>query len=544
MFIPRFKTFLLLATMSTFALPAQATTAQFLSRLYTEGLGRAPDTAAWKANPYFLTTPSNCATLNFSDLANNIYTSAEYNALGYTNKEKVLTLYRGILSREPDSGSIQYYANLLDTGVPITAIISDFVSSSEFVNLRNTKICSSIPVGQNTPYTWGQHPAMPLDSGTAPMTSAALQNLINAASNSSNKVVSLPQGTVVYANQRIVIPAGVTLTTAGNIVRGQYAKMARIVRSANFSDSTIVMQGSTNTQPGAVMDRIWVSGHRDHVVNGTTINYVQPAASVLITSGNNARVSNSRFDTPIGGTNIGIDGSEPTGITCNNISVSGNLLTGYTNTHYGNATTPYPYSDGITSKCAKTSIENNTIIDASDVSIILFYTAGLQTVQASKVTGNLIISTGIPAFAALMYEPYFYAGSTPIVRDFTGSSFSGNTFFAAEGTRFELGISAGRRPWNNLTSYISGGEFSNNSNAGISTTMQVGIGVGYAINTLVSGNALSYSSYTVSQTLDPYARCPSRAAVVTDNISGVTITGNTSHGVVAPTTPGNLACNF
>lgn len=153
MFIPRFKTFLLLATMSTFALPAQATTAQFLSRLYTEGLGRAPDTAAWKANPYFLTTPSNCATLNFSDLANNIYTSAEYNALGYTNKEKVLTLYRGILSREPDSGSIQYYANLLDTGVPITAIISDFVSSSEFVNLRNTKICSSIPVGQNTPYT-------------------------------------------------------------------------------------------------------------------------------------------------------------------------------------------------------------------------------------------------------------------------------------------------------------------------------------------------------------------------------------------------------
>lgn len=412
------------------------------------------------------------------------------------------------------------------------------------MTLRNTKICAPIPVGQNSSYAWGQLPAIPLDAGATPMTVTTLQNLINAANSSSSKVVSLPQGTVVYADQKINIPAGVTLTTAGNIVRGQYAKMARIVRSVNFSDPTIVMSGSTSTQPGAVLDRILISGHRNQIVNGTTITYTPGATSVVISSGNNASVINARLDTPVGGTNIQIDGSEPTGIACNNVSVSGNILTGYTNTHYGNSSYLYPYSDGISSKCANTTIANNTVVDASDVSIIQFYTAGIQTVQASKATGNLVISTGVPGFAALMYEPYYYAGSAPTVRDFTGATFSGNTFFAAEGTRFELGISAGRRPWNNLTAYIHGGEFINNTNAGILTTMQIGIGVGYATNTSVTGNSLNYSTYTVPQASDPDSRCPSRAAIVTDTVSGVNISGNTSNAISATPVVGNLACNF
>lgn len=528
----------------SFAAPAGATTAQFLSRLYTEGLGRAPDPGTWKANPLFLATPSNCTSLDFASLAINVYTSSEYNNLAYTNKEKILTLYRGILNREPESASaIQYYASLLDSGSPITSLINEFVSSSEFANLRNNKICAPIPIGQDTLYTWGQQPAIPLDAGASSMSAATLQGLINTANNGANKVVSLPQGTVVYADQTIFIPAGVTLTTAGNIVRGQYAKMARIVRSANFSDSTIVMYGSTGTQPGAVLDRIWVAGQRNQIVNGTTINYTKVGYSVLISSGNNASVINSRFDTPVGGTNIGIDGSEPTGVACNHVSVSGNILTAYSNTHYGGQNY-YPFSDGITSKCADTTIANNTVMDASDVAIIQFYTAGLQNVQASKATGNLIISTGVSTFAAMMYEPFYYAGSTPIVRDFTGASFSGNTFFAAEGTRFEIGISAGRRPWNNLTSYINGGEVSNNTNAGIPTTMQVGIGVGYAKNTSVTNNSLNYSPYTKTVAQDPLAKCPTRSAIVTDNIQNTTIIGNTSNGSSALPVAGDLTCNF
>jgi hypothetical protein len=544
MFAKKLTASVVLAAVGTLAAPAQATTAQFLSRLYTEGLGRAPDTAAWKANPYFLATPSNCSSLNFASLATNVYTSPEYINLGYTSKEKVLTLYRGILSREPDSASLQYYTNILDQGTSITVVINDFVSSSEFANLRNTKICAPIPVAQNSPYSWGWEPALPLDASGTPMSATTLQALINSANSGTNKIVSLPQGTVVYADRQIVIPAGVTLTTAGNINRNQYAKMARIVRSANFAEPTIVMSGSTSTQAGAVLDRIWVSGHRNQVVNGTTIAYTSLGASVVISSGNNASVINSRFDTPVGGTNIGIDGSEPTGIACNNVTVSGNILTGYSNTHYTTSAGAYTFSDGITSKCANTTIANNTVMDASDVSIIQFYTAGIQTVQASKATGNLVISTGVPAFAALMYEPFYYYGTTPTVRDFTGSTFSGNTFFAAEGTRFELGISAGRRPWNGQTGYIYGGEFINNTNAGIPTTMQLGIGVGYAMNTSVTGNSLNYLPYTVPQSSDPYSRCPSRGAVVTDNVSGVTISGNTTNGNAAPPVAGNLACNF
>jgi hypothetical protein len=534
------KTGLLCTLAGIAAVPAHATTAQFLSRLYTEGLGRAPDIAAWKASPLFLSTPAACTSLDFASIAGNVYTSAEYNGLNYTSKEKVLTLYRGILSREPDDANgVQYWASILDSGTPIQTVINNFINTSEFTTLRDTRICAAIPAGQNSAYTWGQQPAIPLTVGTAAMTAAALQAQINAASTGTNKVVTLPQGTVVYANQQITIPAGVTVTTAGNLVRTQYAKMARIVRTANFTQPIIAMSGSTNSLPGAVLNSVWVSGQRNQVVNGTQITYLNSASTIVVYSGNNASVINNRLDSPVGGTNIGVDGSEPTGKLCNAVTVSNNLLTAYSNTHYGNSSVPYPFSDGITVKCADTTITNNTVMDASDVGIIQFYTDGLQTTQASKATGNLVISTGVSAYSALMYEPYFDASATK-TRSFAGSKFENNTFFAAQGTRFEVGISAGRRAWGSpapyYTSYASGGQFTNNTNAGISTAMQIGIAAGYATNMPITGNSLNYVGAT--------GGCTSKGPIISENISAVTISGNTSNGAAVAAVPGTIGCSF
>src|SRR5260370_14429538 len=76
---------------------------QFISKMYTEGLGRAPESTGWQnwVNWFQGYNPS-CAITQLDGIAKGIYGSGEYSSRNYTSKEKVLTLYRGILNREPD----------------------------------------------------------------------------------------------------------------------------------------------------------------------------------------------------------------------------------------------------------------------------------------------------------------------------------------------------------------------------------------------------------------------------------------------------------
>jgi hypothetical protein len=463
--------------------------------MYTEALGRAPDESGWLANisgkPQ---SGSACLAQDFTALANGFYASAEYSNLGYTSIEKVSTLYRGLLNREPDtSGGLQYWANQLDSGVPIATVIASFTATSEFASLKN-QICSTSGNVADPVYRWGQAPAITID-GT--ITAAALNNLLAAAATSSNKTVSLAPRTIVYANVQIKIPAGVTLTTSGVTNRQQYLRMARIVRTAHFDDAS-VRGGSSlvSMESGAKVNALWISGQREAAVPGASLVHKPFSPNIFIRGGTGSSVINSRLDTSTGDSVLGIDGVAE-GSPCFGAVIGNNLITGYLSTHYNGK-----YTDGITVACEDATVSGNHVVDASDVGIILFRSASKP--QKSKVLNNIVVSAGVSAFAAVAFEPY----SSPVAfQDFSGASIANNRFWTSGDSHFDIGIAVGTKAWSNTNNVGGGASVTNNTNGGVASIMQVGIGIDGMINTIVSGNQLNY----VRQA---NGLCPTKAAVV------------------------------
>jgi hypothetical protein len=484
---------------------SHASTSQFVARLYTEALGRAPDQSGWKGTALaFPQSGTSCQGINFLSLANTYYGSAEYNNLGYTSLEKVLTIYRGILNREPDSlTTMKYWSQLLDAGTPMSTILADFISSSEFVSLRNNQICTTSSNVADPAYRWGTGAAITINDGETGMTSAYVQGLLNAAQ-SGTKVVSLPPRAVIFANQKITIPAGVTLTTAGVTNRQQYARMARIVRTGFFGGTTVRGdQSLVSIESGGKLSAIWVSGQREAVVSGTSQPYVSLATNVFMRGGTGTTVQNSRVENTTGGTNISIDGNAELS-PCSGAVIDNNLVTGYMNTHYTVGGVG-KYSDGVTVACESTTITNNHVVDASDVGIILFRSGSVA--QASQVHDNIIVSSGISSYAAMAYEPYSQASGPAVVYSFTGSSFYNNQFWTSGDSHFDIGMAAGTKAWGITNNTGTNGTMINNSNEGIASVMQVGIGVDGMVTTTISGNSISY----VMQT---NGTCPTKAAIV------------------------------
>lgn len=85
---------------------------QFIARLYTEALGRIPEQTAWRDWVTFFTPVGSCNITTLNQFGQQVYFSSEYEALyrtnpgftppTYDNAARLMTLYRGILGREPD----------------------------------------------------------------------------------------------------------------------------------------------------------------------------------------------------------------------------------------------------------------------------------------------------------------------------------------------------------------------------------------------------------------------------------------------------------
>src|SRR5262249_10958445 len=156
----------------------------------------------------------------------------------------------------------------------------------------------------------------------------------------------------------IDVPAGRSLTTAGQPGANLYAKMARIVRTAPQGD-VIVLRGD------AMLSAIWVDGNRNYtgLVGGAVANI---------------RV----LGPPSQG--IGCRGSDPAGFSAlylrddgDNVGsiVHNNLLTLYVTSHVPNVPVPgvaSPWSDGISCEARDADISGNSIIDPTDVGIVVF----------------------------------------------------------------------------------------------------------------------------------------------------------------------------
>jgi hypothetical protein len=482
---------------------------QWIAKIYSEGLGRAPDSGAW-ANMVAFFQANGCSAATLAEKGEPIYTSSEFTGLGYDNAAKLLALYRGALNREPDSSGFNYYLGLLNGGTPWATVVDDFFTSSEFTSDASS-FCTE------GSYTFGAAPAIsiPLGQGCSGTycftggTQQQLQSLLNSAP--SGTTVTLAQQVVVPITtaqtigpprQRSVglnIPAGVTLTTAGQPGASKYAEMGRLVRSSTLGSAAVV-----EVESGAKLLNVWVDGQRtsptDHDAN---------SVNVETAGGSGTTVSNDRLSNAVGFTNLHALGTAES-LPCASNTITSNLVTAYSSSH-----TNQDWSDGLSVACENATVTGNTVIDATDVGIVLF--RAYPAVQKSTVSGNTILNAGNPAFGGIVADPL---SSSPTVNpSFAGSSVKSNTLWTGPGVYYHIGLSVGSAAWFASPNIGSGASFTGNS---LTADVTEGIAVSGMLNATVTGN-------TLNVTLGQHGSCPQAEIAVDPQLGSGTIQSPITH---------------
>jgi hypothetical protein len=447
---------------------------QFIAKQYTELLGRAPSPAEWSADVAgFQGTGCDAAALRA--FAEDVLGSAEYQGLGYTNEEKLLTLYRAVLNREPDPGGYGYWLGVLNGGFPFTAVAGYFFDGAEFGALVPS-MCAEGSYGFS-----GVAMAIPVGTGGfSGGTGAALQQLLDQAPPGST--VTLAPRSLTTVTQTLVVPPGVRLATAGCGSRARYASMGRLVRGSLFEGPIVQLE------PGAALDRVWVSGQRQY------LGFTNDATNIFVRSGAWGAVVHARSDTPAGWSALFLHGSAEQGIPCSRVDIRDNLVTGYTSRH--TLAEGGGWSDGISTACEDAVVTVNDIVDPSDVGIVVFRAHPAN--QASLVAGNRILSAGVSAYGALVFDPLF-AGPVP---GFVGAEFSYNELWTGTSTHFDIGVAVGTRAWFHFDPRGSvdghGGRVISNSTGGVPARLHTGIAVDGMVDAVIEGNAIVRTPVAVS----------------------------------------------
>jgi hypothetical protein len=203
-------------------------------------------------------------------------------------------------------------------------------------------------------------------------------------------------------------------------------------------------------------------------------------------------VSGSKISNSMGWTSLLALGSFE-GWPCQSTTIEGNVITAYSSEHLqfdGKG----PWTDGLSVACEHATVQNNAIIDATDVGIVLFRSG--SATQASMVRNNLILSAGNSAYGALVVDGLLDQGVT---HDFTGTTLTGNAFWTGPNTHFDLGMSIGTRPWfGNRSDAGTGATVTNNTTNGLTAIVGTGIALSGMYNATVQGNSLTLSVRAVS----------------------------------------------
>jgi hypothetical protein len=477
---------------------------QWIAKIYSEGLGRAPDPGAW-ANMVANFTTNGCSAATLAQAGEPIYLSSEFSQLGYDNAARLLALYRGALDREPDTSGYNFYLGLLHGGTSWKTIVDAFFTSSEFTGEAAT-FCTE------GSYSFGSGPAIaiPLGQGCSGKfcftggTQAQLQTMLNKAATTKATVTLAQQVVVPITTVRTVgpprprpvglnIPPGVTLTTAGSPSPNQYAEMGRLVRAASVGTAAVV-----EVEGGAKLRNVWVDGQRTDPTD-----YSVDSVNVEMAGGAGATVSSDRLSNAVGFTNLHSLGTGES-LPCTSTTITGNLVTAYSSSH-----TNQDWSDGISVGCEHATVQNNTVIDATDVGIVLF--RAYPAVQKSTVAGNTILNAGNPAFGGIVADPL--ATSPNNSPSFAGSSINHNTLWTGPGTYYHIGLSIGTAAWFHSPNIGTGASFTDNSVTGSVTE---GLAVSGMLNATATGN-------TLDVTLGQYGHCPEAEIAVDPQYGSGTI---------------------
>jgi Domain of unknown function (DUF4214) len=472
--------------------------AQFIAKLYTEALGRAPDQVGWSALVAYF-QQNGCGAAQLSSIGQQFYTASEFAADYADNDAKVLTLYRGALNRDADQGGLDDFVALLKAGTPWASVVNDLFTSAEF-DANVSSMCSATAPD----YHFGaQPPPVPTPGSTGfTGTQAALQSVLDNAAYRST--VYLAQKAVIPLTSTLIVPSSVTLTTYGAPATNSYAAMARLVRAASFDGPNVAIAA------GGRLANVWVDGQRQVLGYHKIAGGAGDNANIVTLGGVGTIVADDKLSDPQGGTNFFSVGGGP-GTPCLDQIVQRNLITAYSAIHGFQFN-----SDGLTMNCEGLDIEHNGIVDVSDIGIVLFATPGLT--QHSKILGNTIVAAGSSINAAISSDPSTGNPGGSLL-DYRGTMFRNNLFWTGPYTTFDFGIEAGAREFFFLPTKNSdgfGATYIDNTTGLLSARVRAGIAVAGMLGVTITNDVRhpldfipgSFPAFT------PAANCPGGAVIV------------------------------
>ncbi len=522
----------------TSATPGTVVPYQYITKAYTELLGRAPTPTEWSSAVASFQRQG-CTTTALIQLGDTVVASAEYQH-DYPDGDagsRALTLYRFVLNRDPNAPEYVSMRDLLTGSATTPPLNSEdaanyLYQSSEFTTLTRPAICSPT----NPSYYFGKpgdltgFPAIPTPAAGAPgadQPEAPLQLKLDLLALSGGGVVSLPVREVVALTTTLTIPGNVTLTTVGNPDPTRYADMARLVRAPGFAaQAGNHSPDLVHLDPGAKLEHLWVDGQRDGPDPNSTAVF-----NVRMLGGVGTTVESDRIGNVFGASNLEADvqpptAADPTG--CSGNVVADNLVEGYATAHGGTVpgetAADHPEADGFGIYCESTDVRGNTLIDISDAAIVLFDgtpTTASAPAQLSVVADNTIISAGNSLYWGIVTDPFWslHVGPVPggdppgtITRAFAvGSTRSAmitdNRLWSGTRTHFDVILSSGTHELFGSTVHqncllpnsggqatcgggrnAAGAEWVGNSSAGLPAWAQMGIYVGGTQGTVVQGN--------------------------------------------------------
>ncbi len=480
---------------------------QFIARLYTEALGSVPDPSGWQEKVQ-LFQEQGCNSSTLRGTIQGFYTSPEFLSLGYDQPAALLALYRGALKREPDRAGFNKY--LVHPG-PWGTLVTDFLADPNFAAEFQALFAEACAVGESPFYKssgdgWGTAPviALPTTGPADPWVfhggaGSELNALLAQAAISDVHTVFLAQKAVVWLTETVVIPTNITLTTwfseTGPITPTRYALMGRLVRRTEFENR--FHEPMVVLRTGSSLEGVWVDGQFAQI--GEYLNGTGHVVNVAIEddgspSGVTTRVAHCRVSDTPGWSNIYAPGLD-WGFNCQDSVIAHNLITGYANRHYSGALPGLvvQWADGISVGCAHTVVENNQVIDASDVGIVVFRSSSTTT-QQSQVRYNTVLNAGNSAWGAYGTDPGALKIGEPGILEFAfnGTVFERNTFWTAPSTHLDLALWIGARAYQGDRAHFGrGAAFQFNTTGNQKVNSNTPIGVSGMYDALVYSNTLN-----------------------------------------------------
>ena len=491
--------------------PTELAPDQWLAKVFTDGLGCAPAHASYAAYDAWIGA-NGCSPSTLAQLATTVLTSRAFLREPYTDAQRLLVLWR--VGRESEPDPVQYGAQLaaLKTrseswrevvrrflAAPGFAVLVPGMCAGQLYGTDPNRSVIDIPTSHTGAFGDG--------------TGAQLQAVLDRAR--PGDTVWLERSAVVRVGAQVTIPPGVTLATVGAPGPDQYAAMARLVRTATNGQPVVALSS------GSTLAGVWVDGQRSR--QGVGMDH--DSIDVAVLGGIGTTVREDRIGNTSGWSNMVVyNQATPSTPPCQGVNIADNLITGYESKFHWHETagvvdgrvdvgtvtgqvnnfksgqtgvsSSFGFADGISNQCWDSHIVGNQIVDATDVSIVLFGAARPDQAtgiphQHSVVEDNTIVNAGNSGWSAMTVDQLYQIGAAKYA-DFDGTSIRDNLIWTSPNAFLLLGTGIGTKPWFGAnTAYAYGRvEYLDNTSGDGTINTQMAIAVSRMAGAVVSGNSL------------------------------------------------------